>query len=362
MRIFVYLVCFMGQNTAVKQENHMENELKIRQIFEKREHDMLRSYACFSDLSKGRDRYEEPCDIRPAFQRDRDRIIHCKAFRRLKDKTQVFLNPEGDHYRTRLTHTLEVAQIARSISRALLLNEDLTEAIALAHDLGHTPFGHAGERALNRVSPKGFQHHKQGERVVKYLEKHGLGLNLSFEVIDGILNHQTSGNPATLEGKVVRLADKIAYINHDIDDAIRGGIIENSDIPKEFTEMMGNSLSDRLNSAVHNVIINSENKPEVSLSDEYRECLYGLRKWLFGNVYTNPKAKGEEGKAEAMIEHLYHYYTEHPEDIPGYEEDMSRPWYTDLDTEICDYISGMTDRFFVMTYSNLILPSAWKVL
>ena len=340
----------------------MEYELNIRQMFEKREHDMLSPYACFSDESKGRERVEEPCDIRPAFQRDRDRIIHCKAFRRLKDKTQVFLIPEGDHYRTRLTHTLEVSQIARSIARALLLNEDLTEAIALSHDLGHTPFGHAGERALSRACSTGFKHHEQSVRVVKYLEKHGQGLNLSHEVIDGILNHQTKGNPQTLEGKIVQLSDKIAYVNHDIDDAIRGGIISGDDIPKEFSDLMGNNLSDRLNSAIHNVIMNSKDKPNVSLSDEYFEKLMGLRGWMFENVYTNPRAKGEEGKAEAMIEHLFAFYLEHKEDLPEDVLQQMEDRGESLETAICDYISGMTDRFFVMTYSDLIIPKAWTVL
>ena len=338
----------------------MENVLNIRQMFEKREHEMLSPYATFSDESKGRKYDEEPCDIRPAFQRDRDRIIHCKAFRRLKDKTQVFLNPEGDHYRTRLTHTLEVAQIARSIARALLLNEDLTEAIALGHDLGHTPFGHAGERALNRAAEKGFRHHEQSVRVVSCLEKHGRGLNLSEEVLDGIRNHQTVGKPKTLEGRIVQISDKLAYVNHDIDDAIRGGIIKEEDIPADLVDIMGHSLRDRLNSAIHNIIGNSQGKPWVSLSDEYAEKMAALRKWLFDNVYTNPTAKGEEGKAEKMIQYLFDYYKEHPELLPEEYETYRKTRGDDLETSICDYIAGMTDRYFVSTYSELMIPKAWK--
>ena len=338
----------------------MDGELKIRQMFEKREHEMLSPYATFSDESEGREREEKPCDIRPAFQRDRDRIIHCKAFRRLKDKTQVFLSPERDHYRTRLTHTLEVAQIARSIARALLLNEDLTEAIALGHDLGHTPFGHAGERALNRVSEKGFQHHEQSVRVVRFLEKHGKGLNLSAEVIDGIRNHQTNGKPKTLEGNIVRISDKLAYVNHDIDDAIRGGIIKESDIPAGLVDIMGHNLRDRLNSAIHDIIRNSQGKPVVCMSEEYTEKMMGLRSWLFDNVYTNPTAKGEEGKAERMIEHLFEYYKEHPELLPDEYETYRRERGDSLETSICDYIAGMTDRFFVTKYGDLMIPKAWK--
>ncbi len=338
----------------------MQQNLKIRQMFEKREHEMLSKYATFSDESKGRERDEEPCDIRPAFQRDRDRIIHCKAFRRLKDKTQVFLNPEGDHYRTRLTHTLEVSQIARSIARALMLNEDLTEAIALGHDLGHTPFGHAGERALNAICTSGFRHHEQSIRVCRFLEKKGKGLNLSYEVLDGIKNHQSSGKPSTLEGRIVQISDKIAYINHDIDDAIRGGIIKDSDLPKELVDIMGTTLRDRLNSAIHNIILNSWEKSEVSLSKEYAEKMFALRKWMFENVYTNPVAKGEEGKAESMIKYLFSYYMDHPELLPEENLELAGQRGESLETSICDYIAGMTDKYFVSTYSEIMIPKAWK--
>ena len=247
--------------------------MNIREEQEKREHLIFSPYASFSDESRGRDRDEEPCPMRTIYQRDRDRIIHCKTFRRLKHKTQVFLAPEGDHYRTRLTHTLEVAQIARSIARALNLNEDLTEAIALGHDLGHTPFGHAGERTLNSLCPMGFAHYKQSIRVVEFLEKDGQGLNLTWEVRDGILNHRTSGNPSTLEGKAVRLSDKIAYINHDIDDAIRGNILKEEDLPTNITDILGKNTRTRLNCLIHDVINTSQDKDYVGMSAEIGDAL-----------------------------------------------------------------------------------------
>lgn len=338
----------------------MESDYRIRQMLEQREHLLFSEYASFSDCSRGRGREEKPCDIRPAYQRDRDRIIHSKAFRRLKDKTQVFLTPEGDHYRTRLTHTLEVAQISRSIARALKLNEDLVEATALAHDLGHTPFGHAGERALNSVCSKGFKHHLQSIRVVEFLEKHGKGLNLSWEVIDGIKNHQTSGHPATLEGKIVQMSDKIAYVNHDIDDAVRAGIIKESDIPSQYTNLMGSCLRDRLNSAIHNIIMNSFDKPNVSMTDEYREAMLGLRNWMFENVYTNPVAKGEEHKAESMICQMFDYYMNNPEMIPEEFHNNIHLRNEELEMAVCDYIAGMTDKYFVSTYMDIMIPKAWK--
>ncbi len=255
--------------------------MNIREEQEKREHLILSPYASFSDQSRGRDREEEQCPMRTIYQRDRDRIIHCKAFRRLKHKTQVFLAPEGDHYRTRLTHTLEVAQIARSIARALNLNEDLTEAIALGHDLGHTPFGHAGERTLNSLCPMGFAHYKQSIRVVELLEKDGKGLNLTWEVRDGIVNHRTSGNPSTLEGKTVRLSDKIAYINHDIDDGIRAGILKESDIPSEYTYVLGNSTKERLNTMISDIVVNSLGKNDIVMSEPVHKAMTDLRKFMF---------------------------------------------------------------------------------
>ncbi|MBP5410829.1 MAG: deoxyguanosinetriphosphate triphosphohydrolase [Lachnospiraceae bacterium] len=332
----------------------------IRVMLEEREHLMLRPCAAHSDQSLGRLRDEEQCDIRTVFQRDRDRIIHSKSFRRLKDKTQVFLTPDGDHYRTRMTHTLEVSQIARSISKALLLNEDLTEAIALGHDLGHTPFGHAGERALNRVCPLGFEHNKQSLRVVNILEKDGRGLNLTQEVLDGILNHQTEGHPFTLEGRVVQLADKMAYVNHDIDDAIRGQIICEEDIPSELTNVLGHSLKERLNTLVHDVVINSADKDEIVMSDRIRETFQKLREYMFEHVYTNPVAKGQEYKAERLVEQLYAYYIE---DISRLPEEFGRLIASGEREErvVSDYVAGMTDKFAVMTYEELMIPKAWGV-
>lgn len=339
----------------------MEQNLNIRQMLEKREHDILSPYAAFSDCSAGRDVWEAPCDIRPIFQRDRDRILHSKAFRRLKHKTQVFLAPEGDHYRTRLTHTLEVSQIARTIAKALLLNEDLTEAIAFGHDLGHTPFGHAGERALNRICPGGFEHHLQSIRVVEFLEKHGKGLNLSKEVRDGIKNHQTEGNPSTLEGKIVRLCDKIAYINHDIDDAIRGKIITEDDIPREFTDILGHSLGERLNKLIHDIIKNSKGKNDIIMSPEIEAAMHQLREFMFASVYTNKKAKGQEEQAERLLEQLFLYYVNHLDRLP--EEFLLRMKQREEPSYqvVCDYIAGMTDRYAVTKFKELMIPSAWSV-
>lgn len=339
----------------------MDISLNIRQKLEKREHEILSPYAAFSDCSRGRDRQEEPCDIRPVYQRDRDRVIHSKAFRRLKDKTQVFLAPEGDHYRTRLTHTLEVSQIARTIAKALRLNEDLTEAIALGHDLGHTPFGHAGERALNRICPIGFEHHIQSIRVVEMLEKHGRGLNLTWEVRDGIRNHQTEGRPATLEGKVVRLCDKIAYINHDIDDAIRGQIITEEQIPREYTDILGHSLDKRLNTLIHDIVSNSENNNDIIMSPDVEAAMKNLRSYMFSSVYLNKRAKSQEEQAERLLEHLFTYYennlNELPEEFYIRMEQMNEPSYQ----VVCDYIAGMTDRYAVTKFRELMIPSAWSV-
>ncbi|MDO4167147.1 MAG: deoxyguanosinetriphosphate triphosphohydrolase, partial [Eubacteriales bacterium] len=292
--------------------------MNLREKQEAREHEILGAFATFADQTLGREQPEVQCDIRTDFQRDRDRILHCKAFRRLKQKTQVFLAPEGDHYRTRLTHTLEVAQNARTIARALLLNEDLTEAIALGHDLGHTPFGHAGERALNRITEEygGFHHNEQSVRVVERLEKDGKGLNLTKEVRDGILNHQTSLTPMTLEGKIVRLSDKIAYINSDIDDAIRAGIIREEEIPHELTDVLGDTTNQRLNTLVHDIVHNSEGKNDIRMSPTVEKAMFDLRKFLFANVYTNPVAKGEERKVIHMIEQLYEYYIHRSDKLP----------------------------------------------
>lgn len=333
--------------------------MTIREQLEQREIEYLSPYASLSVNSKGRKREESQCDIRPVYQRDRDRILHCKAFRRLKQKTQVFLLPKGDHYRTRLTHTLEVSQTARTIAKALQLNEDLVEAISLGHDLGHTPFGHAGERALNSVCPNGFKHNEQSVRVVEVLEKDGKGLNLTWEVIDGIRNHQTVGKPATLEGQIVRLSDKIAYINHDIDDAVRGGIISEEDIPKELREILGYSVRARLNTLIHDVIINSMGRPDIAMSFEVSEAMAELRKFMFQNVYVNPQAKGEETKAIQMIEKLYFYYEDHIDFLP--KQYLDRLDMGDTEEQIvCDYIAGMTDTYAVKKFEDLFVPKSWN--
>ena len=334
--------------------------MTIREKLEQREHSILSEYASFSDESKGRDVPEEPCDLRPAYQRDRDRILHSKTFRRLKGKTQVFLAPEGDHYRNRLTHTLEVAQNARTVAKALRLNEDLTEAIALGHDLGHTPFGHAGERILNAIVPGGFRHQEQSIRVVEKIEKEGRGLNLTVEVRDGILNHSTAGNPSTLEGKIVRICDKIAYINSDIDDAIRGGVISDEDIPKRFKDVFGYSLRERLNTLIHDLISNSEDDV-ISLSDEKGQALADLRRFMFENVYVSSIAKAEEGKAQALIRELFEYYNAHIDQLPTEYHNMILKGADDKERIVCDYISGMTDNYAVTTYKRLTIPEMWSV-
>ena len=334
--------------------------MNIREEQEKREHLIFSPYASFSDESRGRDRDEEPCPMRTIYQRDRDRIIHCKAFRRLKHKTQVFLAPEGDHYRTRLTHTLEVAQIARSIARALNLNEDLTEAIALGHDLGHTPFGHAGERTLNSLCPMGFAHYRQSIRVVEFLEKDGQGLNLTWEVRDGILNHRTSGNPSTLEGKAVRLSDKIAYINHDIDDGIRAGILKESDIPSDYTDVLGNSTKERLNTMISDIIMNSIGKNDLVMSEPVRKAMTELRKFMFESLYLNPTAKSEEAKADKLITELYRYYVANTDKLP----DTYKRFITEFDERpeqvVCDYIAGMSDQYSISKFQEIFVPKAWK--
>ena len=334
--------------------------MNIREEQEKREHLIFSPYASFSDESRGRDRDEEPCPMRTIYQRDRDRIIHCKTYRRLKHKTQVFLAPEGDHYRTRLTHTLEVAQIARSIARALNLNEDLTEAIALGHDLGHTPFGHAGERTLNSLCPMGFAHYKQSIRVVEFLEKDGQGLNLTWEVRDGILNHRTSGNPSTLEGKAVRLSDKIAYINHDIDDGIRAGILKESDIPSEYTDVLGNSTKERLNTMISDIIMNSIGKNDLVMSEPVRKAMTELRKFMFESLYLNPTAKSEEAKADKLITELYRYYVANTDKLP----DTYKRFITEFDERpeqvVCDYIAGMSDQYSISKFQEIFVPKAWK--
>ncbi len=328
----------------------------IRELTEKNEHIILSPYAAFADESEGRKREEPMCDIRTCFQRDRDRIIHSNAFRRLKHKSQVFLSPEGDHYRTRLTHTLEVSQIARTIAVGLRLNEDLTEAIALGHDLGHTPFGHAGERALDAVHPGGYRHYEQSVRVCEMLEKNGMGLNLSFEVIDGIDRHTRGEKAKTLEGRIVRLADRIAYINHDIDDSIRAGVMTEDDIGLSIRKVLGFSKSERINTLVLSVIENSED--DILLAPEVDEALEELHTFMFAKVYTNPYCKGEEGKADIMLKQLYQYFADNPIDLPNaYAEICLREG---ADRAACDYIAGMTDRFAVRKFEELFIPLSWS--
>ena len=333
--------------------------MNIRENLEQLEVEYLSPYAARSRDSKGRLKKEEPCDIRPVYQRDRDRILHSKSFRRMKDKTQVFLAPKGDHYRTRLTHTLEVSQNARTIAKALRLNEDLVEAIALGHDLGHTPFGHAGERALNKICPYGFCHSDQSVRTVDILEKNGIGLNLTEEVRDGIRNHQTKGMPYTLEGKIVRYSDKIAYIHHDMDDAIRGGILKESDVPKEIGEVIGFTTGERLDHFIHDLVTFSYEKNEISLSPPVDTAMKNLRRFMFDRVYQNKEAKSQEAKAEMLMESLYSYYLKHLEKLPGYslarmEEKGEAP-----EIIVCDYIGAMTDRFAIAQYEDLFIPKSW---
>ena len=334
--------------------------MTIRERMEQWEKEYLSPYASLSLNSKGRERPEEQCDIRPVFQRDRDRIIHCKAFRRLKDKTQVFLTPEGDHYRTRLTHTLEVSQNARTIAKALKLNEELVEAIALGHDLGHTPFGHAGERALNRVCPLGFEHSEQSVRTVDRLEKGGVGLNLTYEVRDGIRNHQTIGKPHTLEGKIVRLSDKIAYIHHDMDDAVRGGILTEKDVPAEIKEVIGNTPGERLNCFIHDIVMNSMGRNDIVMSEPVAKAMTQLRQFMFARVYQNQEAKSEEIKAEMLMETLYYHYMKNLDELP--EE------FLNLISEgeprervVCDYVGAMSDRFAIAKYEEIYIPKSWHI-
>lgn len=334
--------------------------MSIRENLERMEEISLSPFATLSVNSRGRDREEPQCDIRPVFQRDRDRILHCKSFRRLKHKTQVFLSPKGDHYRTRLTHTLEVSQNARTIAKALRLNEDLVEAIALGHDLGHTPFGHAGERILNELCEEGYRHNEQSVRIVEKLEKDGKGLNLTWEVRDGILNHQTSMMPHTLEGKIVRLSDKIAYINHDIDDAIRAKVMSEEDIPLEIRKVLGMTTKERLNTLIHNIIMNSMGKNDIVMSEEIGGAMQDLRKFMFQKVYTNPAAKGEEAKAERLLCELYAHYMGHIEMLPEQYQRMHSEGEK-KERVVCDYISGMTDQYAVAKYREFFLPKAWEI-
>ncbi len=331
--------------------------MNVREITENIEKQTFSDKAKLSSDTAGRLTNEEKCDIRTDFQRDRDRIIHSKSFRRLKHKTQVFLAPESDHYRTRLTHTLEVAQIARTIARALRLNEDLTEAIALGHDLGHTPFGHAGERAIDRLASFGFTHFEQSVRVCTSVEKDGKGLNLTAEVLDGILCHTRGKEADTLEGRIVKFADRIAYINHDIDDAVRGGIITEDMLPTDAVEFLGNTKSQRINSMVAAVVNNSDDDIRMDeMTFKYYDILHSF---LFKTVYTNPKAKFEESKVYGIIEGLYNYFINNPNMLSGeYAEICKREG---AERAVVDYISGMTDHYAIMTYSDIYIPKSWDI-
>ncbi len=331
--------------------------MNIREHYELVEKSILSPMAALSKESKGRNKYEEKCTVRTDFQRDRDRIIHSKAFRRLKHKTQVFISPEGDHYRTRLTHTLEVSQIARTISRAIRINEDLTEAIALGHDLGHTPFGHTGEKVLNEITSKGFRHNEQSLRVVDYLER-GTGLNLTYEVRNGILCHSGDLEADTFEGRVVKIADKIAYINHDIDDAVRAGIISINDLPQDCIDVLGRSHSERINRMITAVIDFAIKNEAIELTGNIGEATWKLRRYMFEHVYIGSDAKKEEEKAMYCIRQLYEYYIKKPGKMP--EEFVGRIEEFGLETVVCDYIAGMTDRYAIAEYVNIFIPSPWS--
>lgn len=328
--------------------------MTIREQTEKAERELLSPYAVLSEKTKGRKKECEICDIRTEFQRDRDRIIHSKAFRRLKHKTQVFITPEGDHYRTRLTHTLEVSQIARTIVRALRLNEDLTEAMAMGHDLGHTPFGHAGEKALNKLCKEGFYHNKQSIRVVEVLED----LNLTYEVLDGIENHPGDCEAQTLEGAVLKYADRIAYINHDIDDACRGGIISESSIPSTVTKILGKTHSERIDTLVRDIITQSTGKNEILMSEETENAMNSLRKFMFDYVYIGSSAKTEERKVDGIIEGLFTHYCENPAALPLHMQEIA--WTEGVERAACDYIAGMSDRFAVYTFNDIYVPRSWN--
>lgn len=323
-----------------------------------REKETLSPYAFLTSETRGRDEAYVPCDIRTEFQRDRDRITHCQSFRRLMHKTQVFLAPAGDHYRTRLTHTLEVTQIARIIARALRLNEDLTEAAALGHDLGHTPFGHSGEDAMQELYSKDFTHYKQSLRVVEKLERNGKGLNLTWEVRDAIVNHTGKCMASTLEGVIVKFADRIAYINHDIDDACRAGILSVEDIPKDLREVLGETHSRRINTMVSSIIRASTDAPAIAMEPEVWDATDRLRGFLYANVYTNSIAKGEESRAKQMLAFLFEYYVKHPEQMPELyrrgceEEGVARC--------VCDFVSGMTDRYAIESFQKLFIPHVWS--
>ncbi len=330
----------------------------LREKREKLEELMICQYGLLSKNSRGRLHDEPPCPIRTCFQRDVDRITHCKAFRRLKHKTQVFLQPEGDHYRTRLTHTLEVTRLARTIARALEVNEDLTEAIGLGHDLGHTPFGHAGERALRDIYPEGFHHYEQSLRVVDRLEKDGQGLNLCYETRMGILNHTYGSPDDTLEATIVRFADRIAYINHDLDDAVRAGILSAEDVPERVRKKLGDRNSERINAIVTDLISNSR-EGKIQMSDDMADVYDIFHNFMYDSVYYNPIAKGEESKVKGILNGIYEYYVNSPDKLP---DDYKKIALEDgLERAVCDYVAGMTDSYAMETYSSIFIPMSWTV-
>lgn len=323
------------------------------------ENNFFSPYACRSNQTKGRQRVEESCNMRTEFQRDRDRIIYSKAFLRLKNKTQVFFSPEGDHFRTRLTHTIDVSQIARSISRCLALNEDLTEAIAMGHDLGHTPFGHAGERVLRKLNSNGFEHNEQSLRVVDVLEKDGAGLNLTYEVRDGILNHKKTGNPITLEGKVVSISDRIAYINHDIDDAIRAGVLKKEELPKAEIEILGSSSRERINTMITSIYQNSLGKNEVKMGKIEAEALESLRSFMFDKVYITELTQIEEERANRMLSGMFEYFTNNKDKLPSFYKKLLDKY--SIEQVLCDYLSSMTDKYAVALFNYLYVPRSWAL-
>lgn len=333
-------------------------EKTVREKICENEHIILSPKACFSDSSRGRAVYEPETELRTCFQHDRDRVIHCNSFRRLKHKTQVFLSPQGDYYRTRLTHTLEVAQIARTIAVCLGLNETLTEAIALGHDLGHTPFGHAGERALNSVCYGGFRHYEQSVRVVDAIEKDGKGLNLTWEVRNGIDRHTGGKEADTLEGRIVRIADKIAYINHDIDDAVHAGVMKEEDIPRDVRDALGHSKGERIDKLVKSVVASS--RDDIILGEDCADAFAVLHSFMFERVYTNPACKSEETKAIEMIKWLYEYFLSHPAEMPELYIKISDK--EGVERAVCDYVAGMTDRFAVSTFEQLFVPNSWMLV
>lgn len=327
----------------------------IREEIENRELNMLSPFASCSAKTLGREVYEKPCELRTEYQRDRDRIIHCKSFRRLKRKTQVFISPKGDHYRTRLTHTLEVAQISRNVARALKLNEDLTEAIALGHDLGHTPFGHAGESALNSLCEGGFKHYAQSVRVLSRLEKDGRGLNLTKEVLNGVLCHTKGEQAFTAEGRVVRLCDKVAYINHDMEDAVRAGLLNPSDIPKEFVEAFGNRRSQRINTMVISIVNNSAGL-DIKMGDELNNVFEDIHRFMYERVYLNKQSFSEDSKVPFIIESLYNHFMKNPKEMPEYLQNIAKE--ESLNRAVCDYIAGMSDKFAILVFKDIFIPKS----